>query len=667
MRSRTFTNTRKIMKPQSEFSRQDCEIINNDFALLMKAAQRRCTGEDQLKLVQKAFDFANSAHKGVRRRSGEPYILHPISVARIVVEEIGLGHKSICAALLHDVVEDTSYTVEDISNLFGPKIASLVDGLTKIKTVLDHEDSKSVSSQSLQAENFKRILLTLNDDMRVVLIKMADRLHNCRTISFMPEYKRDKILAETMYIFVPLAHKLGLYTIKSEMENIWLRYKEPEAYSHIVNMINDRAIDKEAMIDDFLKPIRRSLDEAGIDYVVKKRVKTPYSIWHKMNTKHVTFDQISDLYAVRIIFTPSSNDIIQERNECFRIFALVTAIYDYRPDRVRDWLMHPKSNGYEALHLTVLTPDRTNVEVQIRTKRMDDIAEKGIAAHWSYKRNQAQSEISNTDKWIARIKEILENPQVNSVDMLDMIHNDLMDSDIFVLDHRGGQHQILQGATALDFGYQQGEEIGNHAIAAKINYKLAPLSQTLRNWDQVEIITSRKEAPKREWLLFLKTEHARMMVKQALGLKDSKIETESDNQKFLIADCCHPIPGDHVVGFLSDDGSIEIHKKTCPVADSLASKYGDRIVSPKWVVDKYAAFPVRLKMNGLDRMGLIHEISSKISQQKQISFKAISIVADGGVFEGYMDIWVHDTQTLESVMNLLSEIKGVQNLRRVDL
>lgn len=654
------------MNPQSEFTAQDLEIIRRDYEALRISAERRCTDQAQLDLVHKAFEFANSAHNGVRRRSGEPYILHPISVARIVVDDIGLGHKSICAALLHDVVEDTSYKVQDIQNLFGEKIASLVEGLTKIKTVLDNEDNKK-ETQSLQAENFKRILLTLNDDVRVVLIKMADRLHNCRTIDFMPEYKREKILSETMYVFIPLAHKLGLYTIKSEMENIWLKYKEPDAYKHIVGMINDHSFDREQMIKDFLVPIRKSLDEAGIKYRIKTRVKTPYSIWHKINTKHVTFDQISDLYAVRIIFQPEVDDILHERNECFRIFAMVTAIYDYRPERVRDWLMHPKSNGYEALHLTVVTSEKNNVEVQIRTQRMDDIAEKGIAAHWSYKRNMPQVEESQTDKWIARIKEILDNPDIDSVEMLDRIHNDLTETEIFVFDNKGVQYPIQQGSTALDFGYMQGKETGDHAIAAKINYKLSPLSYVLKSGDQVEIVTSQKESPKSEWLRFLKTPQAIYLVKQALGVKDGERVLVHDDCKYRIASCCKPIPGDQVVGFIQEDGSVEIHKKTCHVADSLASKFGDRLVTPKWIVDTYAAFPVRLMMDGMDRMGLMHEISSKLSQENKISFKAINIETNDGIFEGHMDIWVHDTDTLEALIELLKEIKGIQNIKRVDL
>lgn len=654
------------MKQQTEFTEQDIQVIRRDYSALMESAIKRCANQQQVDLVHKAFEFANSAHNGIRRRSGEPYILHPISVARIVVDDIGLGHKSICAALLHDVVEDTSYTVQDIQNLFGEKIASLVEGLTKIKTVLDNEDNKK-ETESLQAENFKRILLTLNDDIRVVLIKMADRLHNCRTISFMPEYKREKILSETMYIFIPLAHKLGLYTIKSEMENIWLKFKEPEAYRHIVGMINDQSFDREKMIAEFLLPIREALDNAGIQYRIKTRVKTPYSIWHKINTKHVTFEQISDLYAVRIIFKPESEDLMSERNECFRIFAMVTALYDYRPERVRDWLMHPKSNGYEALHLTVVTKERRNVEVQIRTQRMDDIAEKGIAAHWNYKRNMPQVEESQTDKWIARIKEILENPDINSVEMLDIIHNDLVENEIFVFDNKGVQHSIIQGATALDFGYQQSTESGDHAIAVKINYRLAPLSYVLKSGDQVEIITSNSERPKLEWLKFLKTPEAIYHVKQELGLKEDNLYTIHDDQKYKIATCCKPIPGDHVVGFIQADGSIEVHKKSCMIADSLASKYGDRIVTPKWIVDTYAAFPVRLMMDGLDRMGLMHEISSKLAQEKKISFKSIHIETNEGIFEGHMDIWVHDTETLDSIIKLLSQINGIQNIKRIDL
>ena len=495
----------------SEFTPADYEVIARDYADLKEAARKRCANQTELDVVQKAFEFANEAHKGVRRRSGEPYILHPIAVAKIVVSNIGLGYKSIAAALLHDVVEDTDYTVDDIRNLFGDKIASLVDGLTKIKTVLDNEDK--AKQKSIQAENFKRILLTLNDDVRVVLIKLADRLHNCRTIEFMPEYKREKILSETMFIFIPLAHRLGLYEVKSEMEDIWLRYKEPEVFNEITEKINRNIIDKEKEIDAFIIPISNALKTAGFNFEIKKRVKTPYSIWHKMVTKNITFDQIYDLYAVRIIFTPDSDTKESERDQCYHVFSIITGIYKYKSDRVRDWVKHPKSNGYEALHCTVMSHSGIWVEVQIRTRRMNDIAEKGIAAHWAYKKDGFVSENdSEMDKWISKVKEILVDPDVNALDLLDMIHNDLTSSDIFVFTPKGEQKSIQKGATALDFAYMIHTEVGNRAIAAKVNMRLVPLTYELRTGDQVEIITAENEKPKREWLQFLRTRKARGLV-----------------------------------------------------------------------------------------------------------------------------------------------------------
>ena len=463
----------------SEFTQHDYDVIARDFADLKEAARKRCANQEELDIVQKAFDFANEAHKGVRRRSGEPYILHPIAVAKIVVSNIGLGYKSIAAALLHDVVEDTDYTVDDIRNLFGEKIASLVDGLTKIKTVLDNEDK--AKQKSIQAENFKRILLTLNDDIRVVLIKLADRLHNCRTIEFMPEYKRDKILSETMFIFIPLAHRLGLYEVKSEMEDIWLRYKEPEAFNEITEKVNRNITDKEKEIDEFIKPIKEALDRAGFSFEIKKRVKTPYSIWNKIVTKGVTFEQIYDLYAVRIIFDPKPETTETERDQCYHVFSIITGIYKYKSDRVRDWVKHPKNNGYEALHCTVMSHSGIWIEVQIRTKRMNDIAEKGIAAHWAYKKDGfIENDESEMDKWINKVKEIIVNPDVNALELLDIIHNDLTASEIFVFTPKGDQKRIEKGATALDFAYLIHTEIGNKAIAAKVNMKLVPLSYRLK-------------------------------------------------------------------------------------------------------------------------------------------------------------------------------------------
>ena len=370
----------------SEFTEKDYQLIERDWAVLRASAQRRCASERELGIVEKAFKFANEAHKNVRRRSGEPYMLHPIAVAQIVVDNIGLGYKSISAALLHDVVEDTEYTIEDLRGIFGDKIATLVDGLTKIKNVLDTKQD-DMPPESLQAENFKRILLTLNDDVRVVLIKLADRLHNCRTIEFMPEHKRDKILSETMFIFIPLAHRLGLYSVKSELENIWLKYKEPDAYREIAARINQNIEGSMAEIEAFVAPIDAALKKAGFHYEIKKRVKTPYSAWHKMQEKNIPFDEVYDLYAIRIIFDADVASQETERDQCYHVFSIVTGIYRYMPERLRDWVKHPKANGYEALHCTLLSPSGIWVEVQIRTRRMDDIAEKGIVAHWAYKRN----------------------------------------------------------------------------------------------------------------------------------------------------------------------------------------------------------------------------------------------------------------------------------------
>ena len=417
----------------SEFNEKDYEVIARDYADLKEAARKRCADQDEVDQIQRAFEFANEAHKGVRRRSGEPYILHPIAVAKIVVSNIGLGCKSIIAALLHDVVEDTEYTVDDLKSLFGEKVATLVEGLTKIKTVLDNEDK--AEKKSMQAENFKRILLTLNDDARVVLIKLADRLHNCRTIEFMPDHKRDKILSETMFIFIPLAHRLGLYGIKSEMEDIWLRYKEPEAFHDITEKINRNIAYKDQEINDFINPINAALEKAGFKFEIKKRVKTPYSIWRKMNTKGVAFDQIYDLYAVRIIFDPEEHSNETERDQCYHIFSILTSLYRYKYDRMRDWVNSPKSNGYEALHCTLMSYAGFWIEVQIRSRRMNEIAEKGIAAHWAYKKDGFASEgESEMDKWINKVKDILVNRDINALELLEIIHNDL-------IQFRSGRHK----------------------------------------------------------------------------------------------------------------------------------------------------------------------------------------------------------------------------------
>ena len=735
----------------SQFTEQDYELIRQSYAQLKAAAEKRCANQQELDVVQKAFDFANEAHKNVRRRSGGPYIIHPIEVAKIVVSDIGLGYKSIAAALLHDVVEDTDYTVDDIRNLFGDKIASLVDGLTKIKNVLDNEDrSKKLGDanyKSLQAENFKRILLTLNDDVRVVLIKLADRLHNCRTIEYMPEYKRDKILSETMFIFIPLAHRLGLYEIKSEMENIWLKYKEPEAYKEITGLISSNLSGKEKQIDDFIKPIEEALRKAGFNFEIRKRVKTPYSIWHKMQTKNITFDQVYDLYALRIVFTPDPKSKESERDQCYHIFSIITGIYRYKPDRVRDWVKHPKSNGYEALHCTLMSDTGIWIEVQIRSKRMDDIAEKGIAAHWTYKQEGYISENdSEMDKWLAKVKEILVNPDVNALELLDIIHNDLTSSEITVFTPKGDQKSVQKGATALDFAYSIHTEIGNKAIAAKVNMKLVPLSHVLKSGDQVEIITAEVEQPKKEWLQFLQTRHARNIVidyfkgrKKELAELGKKMLTDqleslgyrmnndaieillkhfsipggnaeemffriglgvlkpgdlSDvlasgkadkshswfqwfgkrketakkgKNEYVIATCCRPIPGDPVIGIKSPDGTVTVHKKSCPVADSIASKHGDWVVVPQWDDDDRLSFLARLSIKGVDRVGLLNEISRYISLVMGVNMRKVYLSTDEGIFSGYIDLYVHDRAALDRMIRKLGSIDGIKSVIRTEI
>ena len=736
----------------SEFTAKDYEVIAREYAELKEAARKRCRHPSELELVQTAFDFASEAHKNVRRRSGEPYILHPISVARIVVNEIGLGYKSIAAALLHDVVEDTDYTVADIRRICGKKIASLVDGLTKIKTVLDNQDKKNVDRQyvqSLQAENFKRILLTLNDDVRVVLIKLADRLHNCRTIEYMPEYKRDKILSETMFIFIPLAHRLGLYGIKSEMENIWLRYKEPEAYNDISARINRSMTGKAKEIDGFLRPIREALLEKGFDIEVKQRVKTPYSIWRKMKTKNIPFEQVYDLYAIRIIFTPDKHSTETERDQCYHIFSIITGLYSYRADRLRDWVKHPKSNGYEALHCTLQGRNGMWVEVQIRSRRMDDIAEKGIAAHWAYKQEGYISENdSEMDKWLAKIKDILVSEDIDALELLDIIHNDLTSPDITVFTPKGEQKTITKGATVLDFAYLIHTEIGARAIAAKVNMRLVPLSHVLHGGDMVEIITAENAHPELEWLSFLRTRHAKTKVMdyfrrdftsmakegkamleqefdrrgivldawlasrlasrhhlqhadelyfrfrlglidfstivgasvpyaesgpqpaapKSLDRTDFEIGSPSAPYRCVIAPCCHPIAGDPVIGFLDPDGTtVTVHKKACPVAEGIASKHGDWIVMPHWSNSHGQRFLVRISLKGLDRLGLVNEITRYISHVMAVNIKSLNIGSDQGIFEGYVDLYVHDKEVLEELLRKLRSINGIQSVLRTEL
>ena len=719
------------MSSLSKFTIKDYNLIRKEWDRLYAAASRRCRDEEELAVVQKAFDFANQAHRNVRRRSGEPYILHPIQVAEIVIEDIGLGYKSISAALLHDVVEDTDYSIDDIRNLFGDHIALLVDGLTKIKTVLDNEDRKRgpmTSTESIQAENLKRILLTLNDDVRVVLIKLADRLHNCRTIEFMPEHKRDKILSETMFIFIPLAHRLGLYGVKSEMENIWLRYKEPDAYREISERVSRNVAERDAEINEFIRPIEAALKQSDISFQIIKRIKTPYSIWFKMQTKKVPFEQIYDLYAVRIIFDQSP-DPEAERRQAYLIYSILIGLYTSQQSRFRDWISSPKSNGYEALHCTLMSRSGFWIEVQIRSRRMDDIAEKGIAAHWSYKNNGYISELdSEMDKWLEKVQEILVSTDVNALELLDIIHKDLVTTDIVVFTPKGEQRSIQNGATVLDFAYNIHTHIGNKAIAAKVNMKLAPLSQVLKAGDQVEIITAESGRPKVEWLQFLQTRHARNLVIEyfrgnrrpliekgkeiyaerltVMGVERNKenlkkllrhtmlndatelyfrvglgllgpeifrdtfsgVRTASGHGGYVLSPCCNPIPGDAVIGFRAEDGTVIVHKKSCPEIEKLALEYGSaRFVVVEDFDSPFEDFPVRLSIRGIDRKGLLSKISQFISLTMEVNIREIHLGGKDGVMEGYIEMLVHDKKNLEAMIAGLRKIDGIQDVVRTDI
>ena len=762
----------------STFTQEDYDLINREFEDLRLASLRRCASQEEYEEVLRAFDFANEAHKGVRRRSGEPYIIHPIAVAKIVVQEIGLGYKSIVAALLHDVVEDTDYTVEDMKRLFGEKVASLVDGLTKIKAAID-SDPMSRTTNTLQAENFKRILLTLNDDVRVVLIKLADRLHNVRTIGSMPEYKKDKILSETMYIFIPLAQRLGLYSMKSEMENIWLQEREPEAFQSIKNKVNQVIAERCDAIDRFIEPISSTLKRSGYSFEIFKRIKTPYSIWRKMSRKGIPFEEIFDIFAIRIIFRPKPGDT--ERQQCWNIYTQISDLYTSKTDRIRDWTKDRKSNGYEALHCTVMSPMGTWIEIQIRSERMNEIAERGVAAHWKYKQEgNAPADDQAIDRWLQMVRDVLNNPDVNALEFLDNFHDSFLSPDIFVFTPKGESKVIPTNSTALDFAYYIHSQIGNRAIAAKINHKLAPLSQRLRNGDQVEIITAESQKPQREWLDFLHTPKAKAIVyeelrseiediiqkgqqilQEALNKCDVKLNRrvlnklmiefsvktkeelynkiatriidlsnlerilrknnqsknvmywtlqlfknekedsgdydeddvdEHEHEKrvsearknpgkerlltddpvtmtrsYQVAECCYPIPGDNVVGFIGDDGQVIIHKKTCPQAINLAATKGDRIVNARWSKHTAISSLARIRMIGVDRLGILNELTKHITHDLNINMRKVFFETHDGIFKGIIDCYVLNTEVLETMMDRIRKVKGIESVTRIEI
>lgn len=714
-------------------------------------------------IITKAFNFARQAHKGVRRLSGEPYIMHPIAVAQIACEEMGLGSTSICSALLHDVVEDTDYTVEDIENIFGPKIAQIVDGLTKISGGIFGDRA------SAQAENFKKLLLTMSDDIRVILIKICDRLHNMRTLQSQPANKQYKIAGETLYIYAPLANRLGLNKIKTELENLSFRFEHPEEYANITNKLSFTKEQRDRLFELFTAPIKETLDAMGIDYELKARVKSPYSIWNKMQTKHVTFDEIYDILAVRIIFTPKVR--ADEIDECFKIYVAISRIYKSHPDRLRDWLSHPKANGYQALHVTLMSKQGRWIEVQIRSDRMNEVAEQGFAAHWKYKDKGEYTEDENElNEWLRTIKEILDDPQPDAMDFLDAIKLNLFASEIFVFTPKGEIKTMPAGCTALDFAFQIHTLLGSHCIGAKVNHKLVPLSHKLQSGDQVEILTSKSQHVQPSWLNFATTAKAKAKIQAILRRNNREIQkqgeaflnawlerndmemttsvldklcefhnlkkheslflcignksvilTEKDldelnrkkkssspsnwlryvpfighdkkneqnkklepftvdnslNRKkaivindgnidtYLFPTCCHPIPGDDILGYIDNQNHVEIHKRNCPVASKLKSSFGNRLLDAKWDMRNIRLFNATIEIRGIDRQGMLHDVVDVISDEMNVNMHNLSLTSKEDIFMGKIEVLVHNRQEVKNIINSLKKVKDLQEIQQI--
>lgn len=702
--------------------------------------------------VRKAFNLAVNAHKDMRRKSGEPYIYHPLEVARIVAGEIGLGETSIICALLHDVVEDTDYTIDDMRRMFGDKVARIIDGLTKIKELFDH------NTTSAQAENFRKMLLTLSDDVRVILIKLADRLHNMRTLESMPHEKQLKIASETIYLFAPLAHRLGLYAIKSELEDLALKYTEPEIYTSIARKLEETSAERAKFISKFIYPIKKALLAQGLVFDVIGREKSIFSIWQKMKAKQVPFEEVFDIFAVRIIIDTTYEN---EKYQCWQAYSIVTDFYSPKQNRLRDWISTPKANGYESLHTTVMSHTGQWVEVQIRTKRMNEIAEKGYAAHWKYK--EKISGESGLDRWLNKIKELLQSPDSNALAFLDEFKLNLFADEIIVFTPKGEVKTLPSNSTALDFAYNIHSEIGNHCIGAKVNHKLVPLNNVLKSGDQVEIITSKKQSPREEWINYVVTARAKSFIKDALkeqrkkfteegrikleemfkqlkidmnrnsllrlqecnhitstidlyyrvakeeiGIKEIKdciqqhdksswlnlitrpfvrskptiphkfaedvkqqiiskeISTNGNSEvEYRISDCCNPIPGDEVIGFVPPDGGIWIHRTNCPEAIQLMSKYGNRIVKINWEGAEAGTFLSGIRLVGFDNMGLLNEIVNIISSELNLNIRSFHIDSTGDVFEATIMLLVHSTDDLNKLMGELKKVKGINNVYRI--
>lgn len=717
--------------------------------------------------ITKAFNMAKEAHKGARRRSGEPYIMHPLAVARIVSKEMGLGSTSISAALLHDVVEDTDYTVEDLEQVFGDKIAHIVDGLTKISHGMFGENV------SAQAENFRKLLLTMSEDIRVILIKIADRLHNMRTLASMSPAKQFKISGETLYIYAPLAHRLGLFAIKTELEELCFKHEHPETYQQLVEKIEETAPERSEVYENFAKPVVVKLDQMDIEYEMRARIKSVYSIWKKMEAKNIEFSEIYDLFAVRIIFEVFPG--MDEKKQCWDIYSAITDIYKLRPDRIRDWVSHPKANGYQALHLTVMGPDGKWIEIQIRSRRMDDIAEKGFAAHWKYKETKVEED-NELEKWLKTVQEVLANPNPNAIDFLDTVKMNLFASEIFVFTPRGEIKTLPLGATALDFAYNIHTRVGDTCLGAKVNHRLVPLSEPLKSGDQVEIITSNSQQPKREWLNFVTTAKARTKIEASLRrqrrqimetgenmlleflgdteldnsiynklhsyfgidkredlfftlgdgevklpdsidvilkqkapqtkqenlfmrymkqmgvIKKSQSEekskeekdvktTEDDNGKidpkkvyklvevnfrknFIVANCCNPLPGDEVFGYITDDNEVEVHKRSCSHGIKLKSNYGEKIIEVEWGDYKQYSFLSAIVFSGIDRVGILNEILSTLQENIVVNIQSVNVSSKDGIFDGIIHVHVHSAEDVSHLSARIAKVDGVKSVHR---
>lgn len=728
---------------------QEKKLILREYRALLRSLKPKLKTGDK-EFLRIAFEMAAEAHKTMRRKSGEPYILHPLAVARICSEEIGLGVRSTICALLHDTVEDTDITLEDIEREFSSEIARIVDGLTKISNVIDVNASR-------QAENFKKILLTLTDDPRVILIKLADRLHNMRTLDSMKREKQLKIASETVYVYAPLAHRMGLYNIKTELEDLAMKYLEPEEYREIARKLAETKRERSRYINEFIKPLKDKLDKGDFSFDIYGRPKSIHSIWNKMRKKGVAFEEVYDLFAIRVILNSPPE---KEKEDCWKVYSMITDEYNPSPERLRDWLSNPKSNGYEALHTTVMGPQGKWVEVQIRSRRMNEIAEKGLAAHWKYKEGAADE--SRFDKWFQQIREVLNTQDNDSIDFLQDFKTSFLAEEIYVYTPKGDVKMLPVGSTALDFAFAIHSAIGVQCIGAKVNHKLVPLSHKLRSGDQVEIITSSKQKPNEDWLAIVVTAKAKSKIKDALKEEKRKIADEgkyvvqrklenfgaaynqhnidvltafyklnssldffyqvsvrnidlkelkefqllgdrlepprpvkplttdlkpsegaasavprkdteliifgesSDRIVYTLANCCKPIPGDDVFGFVSIGKGLTIHRTNCPNAAKLMANYGHRVVKTKWAKNKEISFLTGVRIVGMDDVGVVNKITNLISGELRINISAMTIEAKEGLFEGNIKIYVHDKEELEELVQRLKQLSGIHSVIRYD-